>query len=117
MVLLPQLSEALSPHQMEDFTMRYGVQARGSGGEYTPAGPGGKWDISNKKRIGMSEVQLAQVMIRGVEALIGVEQKLESGMDVRQALGEHSDILGAQGFPTFAENSKSLVSKFLSKEM
>jgi protein-arginine kinase len=47
MILLPMLSDALTPHQLEDFAKRFGVQARGGAGEHTPAGPGGKWDISN----------------------------------------------------------------------
>jgi len=47
MILLPQLSEKLTPHQLEDFAKRFGVQARGGNGEHTPAGPGGKWDVSN----------------------------------------------------------------------
>ena len=47
MILLPKLSAALTPHQLEDFAKRFGVQARGGNGEHTPAGPGGKWDISN----------------------------------------------------------------------
>jgi len=47
MILLPLLSDALTPHQLEDFAKRFGVQARGGSGEHTPAGPGGKWDISN----------------------------------------------------------------------
>jgi len=47
MILLPKLSEALTPHQLEDFAKKFGVQARGGSGEHTPAGPGGKWDISN----------------------------------------------------------------------
>jgi len=47
MILLPLLSNSLTPHQLEDFAKRFGVQARGGSGEHTPAGPGGKWDISN----------------------------------------------------------------------
>jgi len=47
MILLPLLSDALTPHQLEAFAKRFGVQARGGNGEHTPAGPGGKWDISN----------------------------------------------------------------------
>jgi len=39
-------------------------------------------------------VQLVQKMINGVEALIGVEQKLEQGVDIKEAMGEHADILG-----------------------
>jgi len=29
MILLPLLSDALTPHQLEDFAKRFGVQARG----------------------------------------------------------------------------------------
>jgi len=47
MIMLPLLSNALTPHQLEDFAKRFGVQARGGSGEHTPAGPGGKWDVSN----------------------------------------------------------------------
>lgn len=73
MILLPKLSEALTPHQLEAFAKRFGVQARGGAGEHTPAGPGGKWDVSNFQRIGFTEVELVQKMINGVEALIKVE--------------------------------------------
>ena len=77
MILLPLLSDALTPHQLEDFAKRFGVQARGGNGEHTPAGPGGKLDISNYQRIGYSEVELVQKMIIGVEALNAVKQNLK----------------------------------------
>jgi len=32
-------------------------------------------------------------MINGVEALISVEQKLEAGTDIKEAMGEHADLL------------------------
>jgi hypothetical protein len=32
-------------------------------------------------------------MINGVEALISVEQKLEAEVDIKEAMGEHADIL------------------------
>jgi len=32
-------------------------------------------------------------MINGVEALIGVEQKLEKKISIREAMGAHADIL------------------------
>jgi hypothetical protein len=115
MILLPKLSEALTPHQFEDFAKRFGVQARGSGGEHTPAGPGGKWDVSNYQRIGFTEVELVQKMINGVEALIGVEQKLESGLDIREAMGDHADLLGG-GCPKYSDKHKCLVKKFVNEE-
>jgi len=33
-------------------------------------------------------------MINGVEALIKVEQKLEEGTHIKEAMGEHAEILG-----------------------
>lgn len=117
--MLPQLSEALTPHQLEDFAKRFGVQARGGNGEHTPAGPGGKWDISNYQRIGFSEVQLVQKMINGVEALINVEQQLEKGVDIRTAMGKNVDILDVVhplGFPKWTTH-KCLVRKVLTEDM
>lgn len=93
MILLPKLSEALTPHQLEAFAKRFGVQARGGTGEHTPAGPGGKWDVSNFQRIGFTEVELVQKMINGVEALIKVEQQLEKEVELKEAMGENADIL------------------------
>jgi len=54
---------------------------------------GGKWDISNYQRIGFSEVELVQKMINGVEALISAEQQLETGVDIKTAMGTHNDLL------------------------
>jgi len=34
-------------------------------------------------------------MINGVQALIGVEQELEKGVEIEKAMGSHSDILTA----------------------
>lgn len=117
MIMLPLLSDALTPHQLEDFAKRFGVQARGGNGEHTPAGPGGKWDISNYQRIGFSEVQLVQKMIDGVEALISVEQKLEQGIEIKTAMGSHADILGETGgFPQWTTH-KCLVRKVMDKPM
>lgn len=93
MILLPLLSEKLTPHQLEAFAKKFGVQARGGSGEHTPAGPGGKWDVSNFQRIGFTEVELVQKMINGVEALIKVEQELENGKEIKEAMGEHAAIL------------------------
>ena len=68
------------PHKLEEICSGFDLQPRGSSGEHSAA-VGGKWDISNKQRIGFSEVQLVQKMIDGVAKLIAIEQKLaaESG--------------------------------------
>jgi len=118
MILLPLLSDALTPHQLEDFAKNFGVQARGGSGEHTPAGPGGKWDISNYQRIGFSEVQLVQKMIDGVEALIGVEQQLEKGVDVNTAMKKYTDKFSSQvnGYPEWTTH-KCLVRKVMDEPM
>lgn len=59
-----------------------GLQARGSKGEHSPPGPGGVYDVSNKARIGYSEVELIQKMINGIWKLIELEQDLEAGKSI-----------------------------------
>jgi creatine kinase len=93
MIMIPKISENMTPHQLEALLDKWKLQPRGAGGEHTPAGPGGKWDISNKQRIGFSEVELVQKMIDGVDKLITIEQNLEKGMPLIKSLGEHSDCL------------------------
>lgn len=78
MIVLPELNK--DPHKLEEICSGFDLQPRGSSGEHSAA-VGAKWDISNKQRIGFSEVQLVQKMIDGVSKLIALEQKLaaESG--------------------------------------
>lgn len=74
MLKLPKLYEKMGLHALEDLCDSMGLQARGSKGEHSPPGPGGAFDISNKARIGKSEVELVQTMIDGVEDLIKMEE-------------------------------------------
>eukprot|EP00055_Hartaetosiga_balthica_P007740 m.27106 g.27106 ORF g.27106 m.27106 type:complete len:568 (-) comp5913_c0_seq1:103-1806(-) len=53
------------------------LQPRGIHGEHSES-EGGVYDISNKERLGKSEVQLVQTMIDGVTVLIDAEKSLES---------------------------------------
>jgi creatine kinase len=73
MIVLPELNK--DPHKLEEICARFDLQPRGSSGEHSAA-VGGKWDISNKQRIGFSEVQLVQKMIDGVKKLIAIEEEL-----------------------------------------
>eukprot|EP00353_Schmidingerella_taraikaensis_P006168 CAMPEP_0185570808 /NCGR_PEP_ID=MMETSP0434-20130131/2979_1 /TAXON_ID=626734 ORGANISM="Favella taraikaensis, Strain Fe Narragansett Bay" /NCGR_SAMPLE_ID=MMETSP0434 /ASSEMBLY_ACC=CAM_ASM_000379 /LENGTH=428 /DNA_ID=CAMNT_0028186013 /DNA_START=21 /DNA_END=1307 /DNA_ORIENTATION=- len=65
----------------KDYAQSMGLQIRGRGGEkdmsYT-----GVFDVSNRFRLGYSEVQLVQMMLDGLEKLIQLEQKLERGETV-----------------------------------
>jgi len=53
----------------------FDLQPRGSSGEHSPA-VGAKFDVSNKQRLGFSEVQLVQKMIDGVTKVIALEERL-----------------------------------------
>lgn len=65
-------------HLLERVAARLGLQVRGAAGENTiPID--GKFDISNKDRIGSTEVELVQKVIDGVSQIIKLEQKLASG--------------------------------------
>lgn len=58
MLKLPKLYKAWGVHKLEAYCDSLGVQARGAKGEHSPPGPSGEFDISNKARIGYSEVNL-----------------------------------------------------------
>eukprot|EP00667_Euglena_gracilis_P010223 EG_transcript_10397 len=55
-----------------------GLGIRGTNGEHTPI-VDGVVDISNRQRLGRSEVELVQTVIDGADALIALEQRLERG--------------------------------------
>merc|ERR1719305_188946 len=63
---------------LEEVCSSYDLQPRGSAGEHSPA-VGGKFDVSNKQRLGYSEVQLVQKMIDGVTKVIELEEFLAAG--------------------------------------
>ena len=52
------------------------LKVRGSSGEHSEA-VGGKYDISNRERMGITEFQAVQKMYEGVAELIKMEQELE----------------------------------------
>jgi len=86
MVNIPLLSAK------DDFKARMktmGLQARGGGGVDADA-VGGKYDISNADRLGKSEVELVNIMIRGIRQCIEWEKQLEAGEEI----GEAAEISG-----------------------
>lgn len=74
MLKLPKLYKKMGVHALEEMVDKMGLQARGGRGEHSPPGPNGEFDISNKGRIGASEVELVQRMIDGVDKLIDMEE-------------------------------------------
>ncbi len=73
-VKLPLLSKTAGFKELCD-SLR--VQARGEHSEHS-ADSSGVYDISNKERLGKTEVQLVQTMIDGVRTLIQKECELEA---------------------------------------
>ncbi|OQR85932.1 creatine kinase, mitochondrial precursor [Thraustotheca clavata] len=74
-------------HKLEAICNTLGLQPRGSAGEHSAA-VGGMWDISNKARIGKSEVELVQTMIDGVGKLIELEKAMEGGKSISDIMTE-----------------------------
>nr|XP_061806987.1 creatine kinase B-type [Nerophis lumbriciformis] len=74
-VKLPNLSK----HELfGEVLKRLRLQKRGTGGVDTAA-VGGVFDISNADRLGFSEVELVQMVVDGVNLLVDMEKRLESG--------------------------------------
>ena len=80
MIKLPELAQ--NSERFYGLCKKLGLQARGSKGEHSPPGPGGVYDVSNKARIGYSEVELVQTMINGVWKLIELEEDLKNGKSI-----------------------------------
>ena len=60
---------------IESLSEQLGLQARGSAGEHSAA-RSGIYDISNRARMGHTEVELVQTMVDGVEQLTQLENHL-----------------------------------------
>ena len=72
-IKLPKLANDMNKFQ--NICDKYFLQIRGINGEHSES-EGGIYDISNKRRLGVSEVQCVQDMYDGVKALIEVEKSL-----------------------------------------
>jgi len=83
---------------LEDVCSAFDLQPRGSAGEHSAA-VGAKFDVSNKQRLGFSEVQLVQKMIDGVSKVLELEEMLAAGKtpaDVREKVVELKASLAAK---------------------
>jgi len=78
----------LSKHdKFEALLKKLRLQKRGTGGVDT-ASTDGTFDISNSDRIGVSEVQLVQLVIDGVDLLVKMEKALMAGEKIDSLLPE-----------------------------
>ena len=72
-IALPKLAKDME--KFKAITDKYHLQIRGVHGEHSQS-EGGIYDISNKRRLGVTEVQCVQDMYDGVKALIECEKNL-----------------------------------------
>jgi protein-arginine kinase len=94
---------------------KYNVQIRGAHGEHTETDDH-IYDISNKRRLGLSEVELVQDMYNGVKAMIESEKEMAPKPKVIKNTKCGPMLLEPEmitGFPEFPADCKSLLSKCL----
>lgn len=72
-IKVPKLAKDLA--KLEEIAGRYNLQVRGTTGEHTEA-VGGIYDISNKRRLGLTEYQAVKEMQDGIAELIKIEKSL-----------------------------------------
>uniref|UniRef100_A0A182XB90 arginine kinase n=1 Tax=Anopheles quadriannulatus TaxID=34691 RepID=A0A182XB90_ANOQN len=75
-IRLPKLSADKA--RMEEAAATHKLQIRGVHGEHTDTGDG-VLDVSNKRRLGLTEFEAVKEMVDGVKALIELEKELEAG--------------------------------------
>lgn len=73
-IKLPKLSA--DKERFEKIAAEYNVQIRGVHGEHSES-TDGTYDVSNKRRLGISEKELVQDMYNGVKAMIEAEKSIE----------------------------------------
>ncbi|XP_050439080.1 arginine kinase-like [Adelges cooleyi] len=71
-IQLPKL--AANKAKLEEVAAKYSLQVRGTRGEHTDA-EGGVYDISNKRRMGLTEYQAVKEMYDGIKELIKIEKQ------------------------------------------
>lgn len=72
-IKLPKL--AADRKKLEETAAQYNLQVRGTRGEHTES-EGGIYDISNKRRLGLTEYQAVKEMQDGILELIKIERSL-----------------------------------------
>ena len=73
-IALPNLAKDMEA--FKTITDKHHLQIRGIHGEHSES-EGGVYDISNRRRLGITEVEAVQDMVDGVVALIAAEKKLK----------------------------------------
>ena len=116
---------AKNKDQFNKIADEYNVQIRGIHGEHTETDDG-VFDISNRRRLGRSEVDLVQDMYNGVKAMIAAEKALGGGGSAPVAAAGGAPVeCGPHlvkpdqitGPPVWPAGTKSLVSKYVTPEL
>jgi len=74
-ITLPLLAQG-GMDKLQEVADKFQLQVRGSSGEHSEA-VGGKYDISNRERMGVTEFEAVEKMYKGVAELISMEKELE----------------------------------------
>lgn len=72
-IKVPKL--AANKAKLEEVAAKYNLQVRGTAGEHTES-VGGVYDISNKRRMGLTEFQAVKEMNDGIAEIIKLEKSL-----------------------------------------
>lgn len=75
---------------LQEVADQWQLQVRGSAGEHSEA-EGGKYDISNRERMGLTEAEAVGKMWSGVKAMIQMEKDLEKEEEEKGHEGDESD--------------------------
>ena len=120
-IALPKLGVQMA--EFQKIADQYHVQIRGIHGEHSESADH-VYDISNKRRLGRSEVDLVQDMYNGVKAMIAKEKELGGGGSASASSAEEvkcgSHLKKPQdltGLPVFPSGTKSLLCKNLTSDI
>jgi len=80
-VRIPKLAAIDKEAKLKAICKKLRLQERGTSGELTEA-VGGVYDVSNLDRLGSSEVEQVNCVIKGVKLIIQMEQRLEKGESI-----------------------------------
>ncbi|CAL4073052.1 unnamed protein product, partial [Meganyctiphanes norvegica] len=78
-IKLPKL--AANREKLEEVATKFNLQVRGTRGEHTEA-EGGIYDISNKRRMGLTEFKAVMEMQQGILELIKIEKEMSGDQEI-----------------------------------